>query len=41
MADKAEPVASAAGDEMVNEVAERLLDNADASGVALLGGVGC
>ncbi|MFF2386277.1 IS256 family transposase [Streptomyces sp. NPDC058108] len=37
MADKTEPVAPAAGDEMVNEVAGRLLDQADASGVALLG----
>ncbi|WP_406369665.1 transposase [Streptomyces sp. NBC_00647] len=37
MADKTEPVASTAGDEMVNEVAGRLLDKADASGLALLG----
>ncbi|MFB7335690.1 IS256 family transposase [Streptomyces adustus] len=37
MADKTEPVACAAGDEMVNEVAERLLDKADACGAALLG----
>ncbi|MFE2537985.1 hypothetical protein [Streptomyces sp. NPDC059371] len=37
MADNTEPAASAAGDEMVNEVAERMLDKADAAGVALLG----
>ncbi|GAA0270312.1 hypothetical protein GCM10010302_04850 [Streptomyces polychromogenes] len=38
MADKTEPVASAAaGDKMVDEVVKRLLDKADASGAALLG----
>ncbi|MFI6007028.1 IS256 family transposase [Streptomyces sp. NPDC051366] len=37
MADKMEPVASTAGDTMVDEVVERLLDKADASGAALLG----
>ncbi|MFD7163663.1 hypothetical protein ACFWAG_09870 [Streptomyces violascens] len=37
MADKAEPVASAAGDTMIDEAVERLLDKADASGAALLG----
>ncbi|MFF1344149.1 IS256 family transposase [Streptomyces sp. NPDC058290] len=38
MADKTEPGASvAAGDKMVDEVVERLLDKADASGAALLG----
>ncbi|MFE0063131.1 IS256 family transposase, partial [Streptomyces sp. NPDC059003] len=38
MTGKAEPVASAAtGDMMVDEVVERLLDKADASGAALLG----
>ncbi|MEV6841810.1 IS256 family transposase, partial [Streptomyces sp. NPDC051133] len=37
MADKTEPVACAAGDEMVDEVVERLLGKAGASGTALLG----
>ncbi|WUW67919.1 transposase (plasmid) [Streptomyces sp. NBC_01455] len=37
MADKDEAAASVAGDEMVGEVVERLLDKADASGAALLG----
>ncbi|WUL09723.1 IS256 family transposase [Streptomyces sp. NBC_00354] len=37
MAEKTEPVASPAGDAWVDEVVERLLDSADASGAALLG----
>ncbi|MCY0949965.1 SIS domain-containing protein [Streptomyces sp. H27-S2] len=37
MADKDEAAASVAGDKMVDEVVERLLDKADASGAALLG----
>nr|WP_234391974.1 transposase [Streptomyces sp. WM6378] len=37
MAEKTEPVAAATGDAMVDEVVERLLDKADASGAALLG----
>lgn len=37
MADKDEAAASVADDEMVDEVVERLLDKADASGAALLG----
>ncbi|MFD8638158.1 hypothetical protein ACFW9H_24900, partial [Streptomyces sp. NPDC059533] len=37
MAEKTEPVASPAEDAMVDEVVERLLDSADASGTALLG----
>ncbi|MFD3677662.1 IS256 family transposase [Streptomyces sp. NPDC058613] len=37
MADKEEAAVSVAGDKMVDEVVERLLDKADASGAALLG----
>ncbi|MGW1768445.1 IS256 family transposase, partial [Streptomyces sp. NPDC002073] len=37
MADKEEAAASVAGEKMVDEVVERLLDKADASGAALLG----
>lgn len=37
MADKDEAAAYVADDEMVDEVVERLLDKADASGAALLG----
>lgn len=37
MADKDEAAASVAGDKTVDEVVERLLDKADASGAALLG----
>ncbi|MFF9010362.1 IS256 family transposase [Streptomyces goshikiensis] len=37
MADKSEVAASVAGDKTVDEVVERLLDKADASGAALLG----
>lgn len=37
MADKEEAAVSVAGDEMVDEAVERLLEKADASGAALLG----
>ncbi|WP_285443964.1 hypothetical protein [Streptomyces sp. ISL-44] len=37
MADEEEAAAAVAGDKMVDEVVERLLDTADASGAALLG----
>jgi putative transposase len=37
MTDKSEPVAAPAGDTLVDEVVERLMDSADASGAALLG----
>ena len=37
MTDKTEPVATSAGDTLVDEVVERLMDSADASGAALLG----
>ena len=37
MTDKIEPVVAPAGDALVDEVVERLMDSADASGAALLG----
>ncbi|MFE2917067.1 IS256 family transposase, partial [Kitasatospora indigofera] len=37
MTDKIEPVVAPAGDALVDEVVERLMDRADASGAALLG----